>query len=173
MGPRDKPEDDGLLVSDLTGSRAMPAGRPTAASAIFYRDPRAALKFLEAAFGFELVTLIETPDGNLAHSQMRLGEAMIMVGGEWMADVASPASVGGRNTQFIHLHIDSDIDAHCERARAAGMTIFQEPKDQFFGDRTYRCKDPEGHMWVVAQTVREVSREEAEAATGFKITGWL
>jgi uncharacterized glyoxalase superfamily protein PhnB len=104
---------------------------------------------------------------------MQLGEAMIMVGGEWMADVASPASVGGKNTQLIHLHIDTDVDAHCERARAAGMTIFQEPKDQFFGDRTYRCKDPEGHMWVVAQTVREVSREEAEAATGFKITGWL
>jgi uncharacterized glyoxalase superfamily protein PhnB len=150
----------------------MAAGRPTLASAIFYRDPRAALKFLEAAFGFELVTLIEDPDGNLAHSQMRLGDAVIMVGGEWMADVASPASTGGKNTQFIHLHIDSDVDAHYRRARAAGMDILQEPQDQFFGDRTYRCKDPEGHMWVVAQTVRPVSREDAEAASGLKITGW-
>ncbi|HEX6859267.1 MAG TPA: glyoxalase/bleomycin resistance/extradiol dioxygenase family protein [Caulobacteraceae bacterium] len=150
----------------------MANGRPTIASAIFYRDPRGAIELLKAAFGFELVTLIETPDGNLAHSQMALDGATIMVGGEWMADVASPASVGGKNTQFIHIHIAGDIDAHCEQARAAGMTITQEPQDQFFGDRTYRCKDPEGHMWVVAQTVKTVTREEAEAATGFKITGW-
>jgi uncharacterized glyoxalase superfamily protein PhnB len=150
----------------------MAAGRPNLASAVFYRDPRAALKFLEAAFGFELVVLIEQPDGSLAHSQMRLGDSTLMVGGEWMADVASPASVGGKNTQLIHLHIDSDVDAHCERARAAGMQVFAEPQDQFFGDRTYRCKDPEGHIWVVAQTVKDVSREEAEAATGLKITGW-
>jgi len=147
--------------------------RPTLVSAIFYRDPRAALKFLEAAFGFELVTLIESPDGNMVHSQMGLAEATIMVGGEWMAEVASPASIDDRNTQFIHLHIDSEVDAHCERARAAGMHITQEPQDQFFGDRTYRCKDPEGHMWVVAQTVKAVSREEAEEATGLKITGWV
>jgi uncharacterized glyoxalase superfamily protein PhnB len=150
----------------------MAAGRPNLASAVFYRDPRAALKFLEAAFGFELVVLIEQPDGSLVHSQMRLGDSTLMVGGEWMADVASPASVGGKNTQLIHLHIDSDVDAHCERARAAGMQVFAEPQDQFFGDRTYRCKDPEGHIWVVAQTVKDVSREEAEAATGLKITGW-
>lgn len=150
----------------------MAAGRPNLASAVFYQDPKAALKFLEAAFGFELVVLIEQPDGSLVHSQMRLGDSTLMVGGEWMADVASPASVGGKNTQLIHLHIDSDVDAHCERARAAGMHVFAEPQDQFFGDRTYRCKDPEGHIWVVAQTVKDVSREEAEAATGLKITGW-
>jgi uncharacterized glyoxalase superfamily protein PhnB len=151
----------------------MAAGRPTLTSAVFYRDPQAALKFLEAAFGFELVVLIETPDGGLAHSQMRLGEAALMVGGEWMDDIASPASLGGKTSQLIHIHIESDVDAHCERARAAGMDVSQEPQDQFFGDRTYRCKDPEGHIWVVAQTVKPVSREEAEAATGLKITGWV
>ncbi len=66
----------------------------------------------------------------------------------------------------------TDIDAHFARARAAGAEVFVEPQTQFYGDRTYRCRDPEGHIWTVAQTVTEVTREAAEAATGLKITGW-
>ena len=48
-----------------------------------------------------------------------------------------------------------------------------EPAEQFYGDATYRCRDPEGHIWTVGQTVKPVSREEAEAASGMKITGWI
>jgi uncharacterized glyoxalase superfamily protein PhnB len=142
-------------------------------SAVVYRDPRAALKFLEAAFGFELFMLIEDGEGNLAHSEMRLGDSVIMVGYEWSDDYRSPASIGGKVTQSIHIQVDADIDAHCEGARAAGMQILMAPSDQFYGARTYRCRDPEGHIWTVGQNIRTVSREEAEAASGLKITGWI
>lgn len=142
-------------------------------SAVCYRDPRAALTFLEAAFGFELSMLIEDAQGEIAHSEMRFGNAAIMIGNEWSEDHKSPISIGGKNTQTVHIQIDTDVDAHCERARAAGLEILVEPATQFYGDRTYRCRDPEGHIWTVAQTVQPVSREEAEAASGLKITGWI
>ncbi|WP_411287718.1 VOC family protein [Phenylobacterium sp.] len=145
----------------------------TLMSAVFYRDPKAALKWLETALGFQLVMLIEDADGNLAHSQMSHGTGVVMVGSEWSADTKSPASVGGKNTQTVHIQIEDAIDAHCERARASGAEIIAEPQDQFYGDRTYRCRDPEGHIWTVAQSVRTVTREEAEAASGLKITGWV
>lgn len=147
--------------------------RPDLVSALFYLDPKAALRFLEAAFGFELFMLIEDAEGNLAHSEMRLGNACVMIGPEWTDDHRSPASIGGKVTQTVHMGIRTDVDAHCARARSAGGEILAEPEDQFYGARTYRCRDPEGHIWTVAQTVREVSREEAEAATGLKITGWV
>lgn len=146
--------------------------RPSLASALCYRDPKAALDWLERAFGFELVMLIENPDGTLAHSQMRFGDGTIMVGHEWTDDHRSPASLDGRNTQTIHIHCD-DVNAHCERARKAGAVVIQEPETQFYGDRVYRCRDPEGHMWTVSQTVEQVTREAAEAASGLKITGWV
>lgn len=142
-------------------------------SAVVYRDPKAALKFLEAAFGLELFMLIEDDAGNLVHSEMRLGDSAIMVGYEWSDEYKSPASIGGKTTQSVHIQIETDVDAHCERVRAAGFDILMEPADQFYGARTYRCRDPEGHIWTVAQDVRQVSREEAEAATGLKITGWV
>ena len=147
------------------------AERTSLTSALCYRDPRAALKFLEAAFGFELVMLIEDAEGAIAHSQMRFGNAEVMIGSEWTDDHKSPASIGGKNTQTVHILIDTDVDVHCERARAAGFEILMAPATQFYGDRTYRCRDPEGHIWTVAQTVQAVSREEAEQASGLKITG--
>lgn len=142
-------------------------------SALCYRDPKAALKFLEAAFGFELVMLIEDNDGNLAHSEMSFGDSLVMIGNEWTAQHKSPASIDGFNTQSVHIHLEGDIDAHCERARAAGAEILMEPADQFYGDRTYRCRDPEGHFWTVGAPIRAVSVEEAEAESGLKVVkGW-
>jgi uncharacterized glyoxalase superfamily protein PhnB len=142
-------------------------------SALCYRDPKAALKFLEAAFGFELVMLIEDNEGNVAHSEMSFGESLVMIGSEWTSQHKSPASIDGLNTQTVHIHLEGDIDAHCERARAAGAEILMEPADQFYGDRTYRCRDPEGHFWTVGAPVRTVSQEEAEAESGLKVVkGW-
>ena len=107
----------------------------------------------------------------MGHSDLSFGSGAVMVGGEWSADHKSPASMGGKNTQSVHIQIDTDLDAHCERARAAGAEITAPPALQFYGDRTYRCRDPEGHIWTVAQTVAAVTIEEMEAATGLKITG--
>ncbi len=52
-------------------------------------------------------------------------------------------------------------------------TIIQEPSDQFYGDRTYRAVDPEGHLWTFAQTVKVVSIAEMEQATGLKMRDTL
>jgi uncharacterized glyoxalase superfamily protein PhnB len=102
---------------------------------------------------------------------MRFGDGLIYVGSEWADYIASPASIGGKNTQSIHVHLKDGLDAHCAQARAAGAVIVREPDDQFYGDRIYSAKDPEGHVWNFGQTVRVVSREEAEKASGLKIEG--
>lgn len=146
-----------------------PFARPTLSSGVYYRDPWAALEWLEKAFGFERSMVITNPDGSLGHSELRFGDGMIQVGSEWAEFIASPAGLGGKNTQTIHIHLRDGIDAHCARARAAGAAILQEPADQFYGDRTYRARDPEGHVWTFGQTVRQVSRSEAEQASGLKI----
>jgi uncharacterized glyoxalase superfamily protein PhnB len=147
--------------------------RPSLMSAVCYRDPKAALRWLEEAFGFELFMLIEDENGGLVHSEMRFGNAAVMIGNEWSDDHRSPASIGGKNTQTVHISIAADLDAHCAHARAAGAEIIREPETQFYGDRTYSCRDLEGHIWTVSATVAAVTREEAEQASGLKITGWL
>jgi uncharacterized glyoxalase superfamily protein PhnB len=61
-----------------------------------------------------------------------------------------------------------NVDGHCERARAAGAEIDEEPADQEYGERRYSAVDLEGHRWFFAQPIREVAPEEwgATVATG-------
>jgi len=145
---------------------------PTFATAVFYRDPKAALEWLTRAFGFEITMAIEDPEGDprKCHYEMAIeGRGRIMIGGEWASWTRSPASINGVNTQSTDVDLVSDLDAHCERARAAGATIVAEPEDQFYGDRTYRAVDLEGHAWTFSEHVRDVTRAEAEEAIGATI----
>lgn len=137
-------------------------------SAVSYQDPKAAFRWLEEAFGFEPLMVLIDGEGNLAHSEMKFGDSVVMVGTEWTDKHRSPKSIDGVNTQTVHVQLEEDIDAHCDRARKAGAKILQEPETQFYGDRTYRATDPEGHIWTFGQTVREVPPEEYEKSMGLK-----
>jgi len=140
---------------------------------LHYRDPKAALSWLAEAFGFEVTMAIDGPPEapEMCHYEMSCaGRGRIMIGGQWADFARSPASVGGANTQRVHVQLPGGLDAHCERAKAAGAVIQAEPTDQFYGDRTYRAVDPEGHAWTFSTPVRHVSRAEAEAAIGQPIT---
>ncbi|TDF67850.1 VOC family protein [Cupriavidus sp. L7L] len=149
-----------------------PFRRTAFGAAVFYKDPLAALDWLERAFGFQRVMVIRDQQDQLVHSEMRFGDSYLMVGSEWADFTASPASIGGKNTQTVHVHLRDGIDQHCGRARAAGAVIVREPQDEFYGDRSYTARDPEGHVWTFGQTVRQVTKEEAEQASGLKIDGW-
>lgn len=145
--------------------------------AVFYKDPIAALRWLEAAFGFEVTSLITDPEGRLAHSEMTFAGGALNVGGEWEASnlvgparMRSPQSVEGVNTQFVRVHITDGIDAHCERARAAGARIVAEPENQFYGARVYRALDPEGHVWNFSQEVEAFSEDKMNRETGLKVS---
>lgn len=144
--------------------------------AVFYRDPKAALEWLERAFGFEISMAIDGPPDKpaMGHYEMSCGGGRIMIGGEWADWTCSPTGTGGANTQSVSVRLSEGIDDHCAQARAAGAVIAEEPSDEFYGDRTYRAIDPDGHRWTFAMHVRHVSKAEAEAAIGQSITapGW-
>lgn len=137
-------------------------------SAVSYQAPKDAFRWLEKAFGFTPIFVLLDGEGNLAHSEMSYGNSVVMVGSEWSDDHKSPRSLGGKNTQTIHVQLDEgeDIDAHCSHARAAGAEILQEPETQFYGDRIYRARDPEGHIWTFGITVRKMTTAEWDAASG-------
>lgn len=140
----------------------------------FYRDPQAALVWLSAAFGFETSILLTDSEGRMAHAEMELCGVRLGVAGEWQGGVLgparmrSPAGLEGQGTQFCRIELPPlvDIDQHCARAGEAGAQITQAPQDEFYGDRTYRCLDFEGHVWNFSQPRRAVSAAEITAATG-------
>jgi uncharacterized glyoxalase superfamily protein PhnB len=143
--------------------------QPIFISRVAYKDRRSAIEWLERAFGFQTTMLATDSKGDVVHAEMKFGNGLIHIGSEW-ENIKAPDSVSGANTQTISVHLDSGIDEHCDRVRAAGGTIIQEPQDQFHGDRTYRVIDPQGHVWSFSQKLREVTNAELEAAVpGMKV----
>jgi uncharacterized glyoxalase superfamily protein PhnB len=104
-----------------------------------YRDAKAAIEWLSRAFGFEQVAVHNGAAGKVVHAEMRLGTGVIMFG---------PASEDSRPAEGegVYVALD-DVDAHYERARAAGAEITDELRDTDYGSRGYGAKDPEGHSW--------------------------
>jgi uncharacterized glyoxalase superfamily protein PhnB len=143
---------------------------------VYYKRPLSALAWLEKAFGFEVTLLVQgqTGDEHTLHAEMSFnGEGRLIVGGEWADWVRSPSSIGAKNTQSLTVEIASGIDAHHERARSAGAVIVEPLETQFYGARTYRCTDPEGHHWTFSEKVQTLSIEEMEQAGGVTIKGSL
>ena len=142
-----------------------PKGWPRISSSIYYREAAKMIDWLCAAFAFEVVIKVEGENGRIEHSELTYGEGLIMVGEErvgaasrWNIDMKSPLSTGGANTQGLMVFVD-DVDAHCERARAAGAKIVDEPAlhdygEEYWADRSYGAVDPEGHLWWFTQRVR-------------------
>ena len=118
---------------------------PTIVPYFGYRDAAAALRWLADAFGFEEKQAFSDSDGAVMHAEMAFGGGVVMIGtgeppAEGDAAATSPTGHG------IYVVVD-DVDAHHERARAAGARIVYGPEDTDFGTRRYRVLDPEGYEW--------------------------
>ena len=150
--------------------KPSPEGWPRISSAVFYDDAGKAIDWLTAAFGFEVRLRIEGEGGRIEHSELTFDGGLIMVGstgGKSERAVPlpckSPRSLGGANTQALCVCVE-DVDAHCEKARAAGAKILEGPTtndygEDYWADRTYRAEDLEGHQWWFMQRVREPKRK--------------
>ena len=124
---------------------------------LLYADCERALDWLSDAFGFEEVLRYKGEQGYVNHAEMRLGDATIYMGDPG-DDYRNPKDVG-HETVGIYVVVD-DVDAHYERAKAAGADIREEPRDEPYGERRYTAVDPEGHRWYFATPIREVAPEE-------------
>jgi uncharacterized glyoxalase superfamily protein PhnB len=148
-----------------------PAERPSVVPLLWYEKPRDAIAWLEQALGFEARMIVGGDEMEVIHSELAFGNGALYVVGPSSPGQggASPLKLGGQNTQNVHLNLTGGLDAHCERARAAGAKIVREPADQPYGDRVYTCVDPEGHAWSFSQPAKIMTAAEMAEATGRKI----
>jgi PhnB protein len=122
-------------------------------------DAAAALEFYARVFGATEVMRLTDQRGRVAHAELRLGPALLMLVDEHPEyGIRGPLSFGGTGTT-IHLHVD-DVDALTARARAAGATVLREPTDYGHAERQSRLRDPFGHEWLLGQEIEAVAPEE-------------
>ena len=115
-----------------------------------YQDAPAAIEWLCEAFGFEKHLVVPGGPGQIAHAQLKLGNAMIMLGSEredeFSKYIQSPGKQGGMNTMTPYMIIP-EIDAHYTHAIAHGAKVARDIQDEPYGGRGYTCVDLEGYVW--------------------------
>lgn len=119
--------------------------------ALQYRDARAAIEFLCNAFGFERKMVVPGENDTIAHAELVLGNAMVMLGSApkdtaFSKLLRTPRQAGGV-TSGIYVVV-ADADAHHAQAKKAGAEIVIKLVTQDYGGRDYTCRDPEGHVWT-------------------------
>jgi uncharacterized glyoxalase superfamily protein PhnB len=128
---------------------------------VVYRDVEGAVAWLSRVFGFaEHFRYGEPASG----AQMHLGDAWIMVSREQEGSV-SPARAGF-GTQSLTVFVE-DVEAHFQRARAAGAKIVEELHETEYGELQYGVEDLDGHHWLFSRHARDVRPEE----WGAKVAG--
>jgi uncharacterized glyoxalase superfamily protein PhnB len=135
----------------MLANRSAPPTRVT--PVLIYPDVRAAVAWLEAAFGSREAVRI----GEDHRAQLRIGTDGAIVVADVRGDQVAPQ--GGVVTHLLKLRVE-DVDAAFARARDAGGRVLEEPTTSEYGERSCVVEDLAGHRWELTQTVRDVEPEE-------------
>ena len=111
-----------------------------------YRDLPAAIDWLCRVFSFEPFELVKNDDGTYAHVELRLGDGVIMPTTQSSNPSADNPWEQPLTTQGLYVALDG-VDAHYERAVAAGAEILRPLADTDYGSREYTARDLEGNLW--------------------------
>lgn len=106
-------------------------------------DVRAEIEFVTTAFG-ATGTLYGLGSAGGFHSEYKIGDSMIMIGGGGEGSSWKGTTTPGS----LHLYVD-DVDAVYERAMQAGATSLMAPTDQEYADRDAAIKDVGGNHWYI------------------------
>jgi PhnB protein len=131
-------------------------------------DGNAAIDFYVAVFdAVEVAPRYVGPDGRVGHSELRIGDSIIMVAEEHPPEgVISPDTAGGTTVQ---LRLDvPDAQATFDRAVAAGAHVWRpvEMAAHGGGDLGGKIRDPFGHNWFIATHVVDHDLDEQRRRAG-------
>ncbi len=118
-----------------------PEGFRSVTSGLQVRGSGRMLDFLKQAFAAEETMCERTPEGNILHAMLRIGDSVVELG-----EAHGPF---GPKQCGIHFYVP-DADAIYARALAAGGKSLYPPTDQPYGERSGGVEDAWGNQWYIA-----------------------
>ncbi len=152
-----------VTVTSLTASRRHNTVNPY----LVVKNVPALIEFLTATFDGVLIEQIRQPDGQVAHTEIRIGDSVLIVGAP-QVDAPLPSHAESRpGTFYVYV---PDVDATYRRAMQNGAGSYQLPANRFYGDRVGSVVDGNGNVWWIATKLvafnEEQLQERADQAWG-------
>lgn len=105
-----------------------------------YRDPDRAIALLRDALGFTVATEHRDDTGTVQHAELVQNGGAVLLGPQREGDRFATGRA------VIYVAVD-DVDAHHDRAVAAGAHVIMGLTDQDYGSREYAAVDGEDNVW--------------------------
>lgn len=137
----------------------LPKGYHSVNPYLVINDAKKALDFYQKAFNGEIKFKVDLPGGKIAHAEIMIGDAIVMLADECKEmNAKSPEAYGGTPVSLC-LYVD-DVDTVYNQALHYGAKSLKPIADQFYGDRSGMVVDPFGHVWCIATHMKDVTEAE-------------
>lgn len=138
---------------------AIPKGFHSLTPYLIVKDALKAIEFYKRAFGAEELYRMDA-NGKIGHCELRIGDSKFFLSDEF-PEMGTVAPQGNERSYSLLLYVNN-VNETFKNALAAGATVVEELKDQFWGDRMGTLLDPFGHRWSLGTHIEDVSPEEME-----------
>ncbi len=135
-------------------------GMPVLTPMLAIRNAAKAIEWYKKALNAKELSRLTEPNGKIAHAEIEIFGALIMIAEEHPDYNRSPDTLGGTSV-ILNLYVPN-VDAVVERAITEKASVIFPVKDQFYGARAGRIKDPFGHMWIISTHIKNVTVEEMQ-----------
>jgi PhnB protein len=139
--------------------KPIPEGYHSVTPYLIIKGATAAIDYYKKVFGATEIMRMPTPDGQIGHAELKIGDSPIMLADEMPGrGYVSPKTLGGTPVSIM-IYVN-DVDSVFKNAVDTGAKVDQPIKDQFYGDRSGTIHDPFGHVWTIATHKEDVTPEE-------------
>jgi uncharacterized glyoxalase superfamily protein PhnB len=124
------------------------------------RDVDASTAFYTDKLGFITSMTLKNADGENVWAIVNLGAATIglsVAGEEGLPDNPAPG-VGF----MIYVPETTDIDQYYTDVQAKGVPGLSDLRVEYWGDKLFDLKDPNGYVLTMCKTVKQMTNEEAQ-----------
>jgi uncharacterized glyoxalase superfamily protein PhnB len=123
------------------------------------------LEFYTQTLGFLATDKLTRRDGKIAHASVGFDSPLFMLSPvEYVRTPKTREELAknrlGIGVEFyIGMNGSKRIDAFFTDLKAKGVTVINEPKTEFWGDRIFTVKDPDGYALTFSEHVNDVTPE--------------
>jgi PhnB protein len=131
---------------------------------LIVRDAVSAINFYREAFGAEVLSRSDGPDGRVWHAELVIAGGKVLLADEFPEfGMVAPTTLATKASSVALSLSVADLDGSVQRAAAAGAEVPKGIKDKHWGDRYCGIWDPFGHRWELFTPGAGLSQEELEA----------
>jgi len=142
----------------------------TIAPSIRVKDMQKSLDFYSKTLGFQTTDKLIRRDGKIAHASVGFDSPLLMLSPvEYVRTPQTKADLAknklGVGVEFyIGMNGSRKLDEFFTEVKAKGITVINDPKTEFWGDRLFTVKDPDGYALTFSEHVNDVTPEARVAA---------